>query len=247
MKHFLNLLSALVFLISIYSCNQTSTTEKQDTLIPDSSVITSTVFTQAQQTKLTPDAVIASLKRGNSEFINDRLTVRNNARRIREAALGQYPKAVILSCLDSRVPVEDVFHKGIGDLFVARVAGNIVNEDILGSLEYACKVSGSKLVVVLGHEYCGAIKSAIDDVKFGNITPLLAKIRPAVLSTKTSFKGDTTAKNPVFVEAVCKENVIQAIQNIRKQSPALSDMEQKGEIKIVGAVYHMKSGEVEFL
>lgn len=247
MKGLPYLLLALTLLAAISSCNQTGTTQKQAASIPDSSVITSAVFTKAQQEKLTPDDVIASLKRGNKEFTSDQLTIRNNAQRIREAALGQYPKAVILSCLDSRVPVEDVFHKGIGDLFVARVAGNIVNEDILGSLEYACKVSGSKLVVVLGHEYCGAIKSAADDVKFGNITPLLAKIRPAVLNVKATFKGDTTSKNPGYIEAICKENVILAIQNIRKQSPVLTEMEQKGEIKIVGAVYHMKSGEVEFL
>ncbi len=249
MKHLANLLAALALLITISSCNTKTAGEKQAETVADSSIITSAVLTKAQQEKLTPDDVIASLKQGNQEFINDKLTIRNNAQRIREAALGQYPKAVILSCLDSRVPVEDVFHKGIGDLFVARVAGNIVNEDILGSLEYACKVSGSKLVVVLGHEYCGAIKSAADDVKFGNITPLLAKIRPAVLNVKASFKfkGDTTSKNAGFIEAVCKENVILAIQNIRKQSPALNEMEQRGEIEIIGAIYHMKSGEVEFL
>jgi carbonic anhydrase len=247
MNHLPKLLSALVLSTALFSCNTKTTDKKQAETIPDSAIITSTVFTRAQQEKLTPDEVIASLKQGNQDFINDQLTIRNNAQRIREAALGQYPKAVILSCLDSRVPVEDVFHKGIGDLFVARVAGNIVNEDILGSLEYACKVSGSKLVVVLGHEYCGAIKSAADNVKFGNITPLLAKIRPAVLNVKATFKGDTTSKNAGFIEAVCKENVILAIQNIKKQSPALNEMEQKGEIKIVGAIYHMKSGRVEFL
>jgi carbonic anhydrase len=247
MKQLPKLLSMLLLLVAISSCNQKAAKEKQSAIIPDSAIITSAVLTQDQQSKLTPDEVITSLKQGNKEFIDDQLTIRNNTQRVREAALGQYPKAVILSCLDSRVPVEDVFHKGIGDLFVARVAGNIVNEDILGSLEYACKVSGSKLVVVLGHEYCGAIKSAVDDVKFGNITPLLAKIRPAVLATKATFKGDTTSKNAEFVEAVCKQNVILAIQNIKKQSPALSEMEQKGEIKIVGAIYHMKSGEVEFL
>src|ERR1700761_9507744 len=179
MKHLPNLLAALVLSVALTSCTQKSATEKQPAIIPDSEIITSAVLTQAQQEKLTPDEVIDSLQKGNQEFVNDRLTIRNNAQRIREAALGQYPKAVILSCLDSRVPVEDVFHRGIGDLFVARVAGNIANEDILGSLEYGCKVSGAKLVVVLGHEYCGAIKSAIDNVKLGNITALLDKIRPA--------------------------------------------------------------------
>lgn len=198
MKHLLCLLFVVTLSAAISSCNQTGTTEKQTKSIPDSSVITSAVFTKAQQARLTPDEVIASLKRGNKEFTGDLLTIRNNTQRIREAALGQYPKAVILSCLDSRVPVEDVFHKGIGDLFVARVAGNIVNEDILGSLEYACKVSGSKLVVVLGHEYCGAIKSAADDVKFGNITPLLAKIKPAVLMLRLLLRATQLQKMPVI-------------------------------------------------
>ena len=128
-------------------------------------IINSQVMTKADQARLTPAMVLDTLKKGNAEFVNDALTIRNNPERVRDAAAGQYPKAVILSCLDSRVPVEDVFHRGIGDIFVARVAGNIANEDILGSLEYACKVSGAKVVVVMGHESCGAIKSAIDDVK----------------------------------------------------------------------------------
>lgn len=187
------------------------------------------------------------LKQGNKEFTEDALTIRNTTERVRDAALGQYPKAVILSCLDSRVPVEDVFHRGIGDVFVARVAGNIVNPEILGSLEYACKVSGAKLVVVLGHEYCGAIKSAIDDVKLGNITPLLSKIRPAVLELKDEFAGEQTSKNSDFVEAVCHKNVEMTIQEIRKESPILKEMEDNGEIKIVGAVYDMETGIVTFI
>lgn len=247
MKYTLNVTHILAASLIVASCNQQNVSEKNGAVVPDSSIITTTVLSKEQQDKLTPDSVIASLKEGNEDFINDKLTIRNNSERVREAALGQYPKAVILSCLDSRVPVEDVFHKGIGDLFVARVAGNIVNEDILGSLEYACNVSGSKVVVVLGHEYCGAIKSAADGVKFGNITPLLAKIRPAVLNVRSTFKGDSSSKNEEFIEAVCKENVLLTIQNIHKQSPALTEMEKKGEIKIIGAIYHMKLGKVEFL
>ncbi|SHE38742.1 carbonic anhydrase family protein [Dysgonomonas macrotermitis] len=210
-------------------------------------ILTSSVLTAEEQAKLTPQQVLDSLIQGNKDFSEDNLTVRNNSQRVRDAALGQYPKAVVLSCLDSRVPVEDVFHRGIGDVFVARVAGNIVNEDILGSLEYACKVSGSKLIVVLGHDYCGAVKSAIDDVKLGNITPLLAKIRPAVASAGKSFEGEKTSKNPAFVEAVCDENVILAIAEIRKKSPILKEMEEKGEIKIVGGVYDMETGKVTFM
>jgi len=197
------------------------------------------------QSKLTPDSVLHILQLGNLDYTGDNLVIRNTSERIRKASLGQYPAAVILSCLDSRVPVEDVFHCGIGDLFVARVAGNISNEDILGSLEYGCKVSGAKLVVVLGHEYCGAVKSAIDDVKLGNITALLGKIRPAVMQLDT-FSGDKSSKNAAFVEAVCRQNILNTIRAIRMNSPILMDMENKGEIKIVGAEYHMETGRVDF-
>lgn len=229
------------------SCNNKSRDKIDNNSIENNHILTSRVLTQEQQAALTPDAVIDSLIKRNTEFTNDQLTIRNNTERVRDAALGQYPKAVVLSCLDSRVPVEDVFHCGIGDLFVARVAGNIVNEDILGSLEYACKVSGSKVIVVLGHEYCGAVKSAIDGVELGNITPLLSKIKPAVKQAKVGFEGETTSKNPKFVEEVCNHNVHLAINEIRTKSPILKEMEDKGEIKIIGAIYDMKTGKVDFL
>lgn len=220
---------------------------RQVSCIPCGSVLTNRVLSADQQQKLSPEDVIELLKRGNDDFINDNLTVRNNSQRVREAALGQYPKAVVLSCLDSRVPVEDVFHRGIGDIFVARVAGNIVNDDILGSLEYACKVSGSKAVIVLGHESCGAVKSAIDDVHLGNISALLSKIRPSVSAAAKGFDGEASSSNPRFVEAVCEHNVGKAIDDIRTRSPILREMEEKGEICIVGAIYHMKTGKVEFM
>ena len=204
------------------------------------------VLTAEEQAKLTPDKVIEILKKGNEEFTNNDLTVRNNKERITDAAKGQFPKAVVLSCLDSRVPVEDVFHRGIGDIFVARVAGNIVNPDILGSMEYACKVSGSKLVLVLGHGHCGAIKSAIDDVELGNITGLLNKIKPAVAQSKASFQGDTSSSNKKFVDDVCCTNVKLMVGEIRKNSPILKEMEDNGEIKIIGAMYDMYTGKVEF-
>ena len=140
-----------------------------------------------------------------------------------------------------------LFRSGIGDMFVARVAGNISNEDILGSLEYACKVSGSKLIVVLGHGSCGAIKSAIDDVKLGNITALLSKVQPAVKHAKGHFEGEHSSKNPDFVEAVCNDNVTLTVEEIRKNSPILKEMEDNGEIKIVGAVYHIETGKVDFM
>ena len=209
-------------------------------------VIKSRVFTAKQQAKLTPNAVLQMLKNGNKEYVKGNLTVRNNSQRLRDAASGQYPKAVVVSCLDSRVPVEDIFHQGIGDLFVARVAGNFVNEDILGSLEFACEISGAKLVVVLGHENCGAIKSAIDNVKLGNITAMLSKIQPAVNAAAMNFKGNKTSDNAAFVEAVCNHNVSHAMNEIRTKSGILKEMEKTGAIMIVGGVYHLETGRVEF-
>ena len=203
------------------------------------------LLTAEEQSKLTPDMVIEILKQGNEEFIND-LTAKNNMERVHNAVNGQYPEAAVLSCIDSRVPVENIFHRGIGDIFVARVAGNIVNPDILGSLEYACKVSGSKLIVILGHGRCGAIKSAIDNVKLGNITGLLEKIKPAVIRSKANFKGETTSSNPKFVEAVCHANIELMVNEVRKNSTVLKEMEDKGEIKIIGGYYDMCTGKVEF-
>ena len=165
---------------------------------------------------------------------------------MRETATGQYPEAFMLSCIDSRVPVEAVFDKGIGDVFVGRVAGNIIDEDILGSMEYACKVAGSKLIVVLGHEGCGAVKAAIDGEELGNITALLAHIQPAIEETQ-HVDGDRTSNNKAFVEAVIKENVRNSIDVIRAKSPLLKEMIDKGEIKIVGAYYSLQNGAVSFL
>lgn len=210
-------------------------------------ILTGSIRSKEEQQKLTPSEVLDVLKKGNQEFVEDNLTVRNNSNRIRAAVLGQYPLAVVLSCLDSRVPVEDIFHRGIGDMFVSRVAGNIVNEDILGSLEYACKVSGSKLIVVLGHTHCGAIQSAIDDVKMGNITSLLSKIKPAVEKANSFYKGDKSSKNDEFMDAVCHLNVQRSIDEIRSKSPILKEMEDLNEIMIVGAIYDMKTGKVDFL
>ena len=203
------------------------------------------VLTAEEQNRLTPDEVIASLKEGNKRFCSGSLTMRDHSKQIRDAVSGQFPKAVVLSCVDSRVPIEDVFDKGIGDMFVARVAGNIVNEDILGSMEFSCKVSGAKLVLVLGHEYCGAIKGAIDNVQLGNLTGLLKKIRPAV-DRCSDFAGEQTSKNPQFVDVVVRENIKVAVLNIRAQSPILCEMEDLGEIKIIGAYYDMDNGQVTF-
>ncbi len=204
------------------------------------------VLTQEEQAKLTPDAVINSLKQGNERFVEGEVTLRNHTEQVRQAAASQFPKAIILSCVDSRVPVEDVFDRGIGDLFVARVAGNFVNVDILGSMEFACKVSGAKLILVLGHEHCGALKSAIDGVELGNITEMLEKIVPAVQSL-ADYEGDKTSNNAEFVHKVSEKNVELSIAKIRQESPILNTMEAEGQIQIRGAMYDMDTAKVNFL
>ncbi len=205
------------------------------------------VLTQEQQSRLTPDEVLRLLDAGNERFTSGALTTRDHSRKVRAAAEGQFPKAMILSCIDSRIPVEDVFDRGIGDVFVARVAGNFENTDILGSMEYACKVSGAKLVLVLGHEHCGAIKSAIDGAVLGNITAMLENIQPAVDSVSSDYEGPKTSDNPEFVHLVAERNVLLTMENIRRRSPILKAMEDEGEIRIVGALYEMRTGRVAFL
>lgn len=219
---------------------------QKEIVISKSQIISGSLLTAEQQAELTPDMVIAYLKKGNEDYVKGNLIVRDSSPKTRDASMGQYPGAVVLSCLDSRVSVEDVFHRGIGDLFVARVAGNVVSDDILGSMEYGCKAAGAKLILVLGHEYCGAVKSAIDDVKLGNITGLLAKIRPA-MDKVPGFEGTRNSSDPEFVKAVCAANVHLSIAAIRTKSPVLKEMEAAGEIKIIGAVYDMKTGKVNFL
>lgn len=204
------------------------------------------VLTQEEQQALTPDEVLRLLKEGNQRFVAGTVTSRDHSAQIRKAVGGQFPKAMILSCVDSRVPVEDVFDRGIGDVFVARVAGNFENTDILGSMEFATKVSGAKLVLVMGHEDCGAIKAAIDGAKLGNITAMLENIKPAVDSL-SSYEGDQTSANPEFVHLVAEKNVRMTMDRIRKRSSILSGMEEQGQIKITGALYDMDTGRVAFL
>ena len=204
------------------------------------------LLTKEAQDKLTPDQVLAEFKDGNERFRKGIETHRDHSEQVRNYESGQYPKAIVLGCIDSRVPVEDVFDQGIGDLFVGRVAGNVVNEDQLGSMEYACKVAGAKLVMVLGHEHCGAVKSAIDDVKLGNITAMLAKIKPALLKSQ-DFTGEKTSKNEAFVKHVCENNIRNTIEQIRAKSPILKEMETKGQIKIVGAYFDLSDSSLEFV
>ena len=196
------------------------------------------------QSKVTPAIALEWLKEGNRRFLENRRMERDLHVQVAETAAGQYPFAVILSCIDSRIPTETIFDKGIGDIFNIRIAGNFVNKDILGSMEFACKAAGSKLVVVLGHSACGAVKGACDDVKLGNLTAMLAKIRPAVDRAKTN--GARNSSNAEFVQEVADINVSIAMDQIRERSPILKEMEEKGEIDIVGGMYDVGSGEVTF-
>jgi len=235
-------------MIALNSCNQNQkSNSKTDLSTKTESVqgLVEKVLTQEEQAALTPTQVIQILKEGNVRFTENNLTDRNHPKQVQNSTLAQFPKAIVLSCVDSRVPVEDIFDSGIGDLFVARVAGNFVNEDILGSMEFACKVSGSKLILVLGHEHCGAIKAAVDDVKLGNITPMLEKIQPAV--EMVQYEGERNSKNQEFVHMVCESNVKYTIEQIRLNSPILKEMENNGEIKIVGAIYDLDNGKVDWL
>jgi carbonic anhydrase len=211
---------------------------------PTEGQLCDTQNSKACQAAVTPDHVLDALKQGNQRFAQGLMTQRNYSAQVRETAAGQFPVASIVSCIDSRVPVEIIFDRGIGDVFNARVAGNIVNHDILGSLEYASKVAGSKLIVVLGHSHCGAIKGTCDGVKMGNLTGLLAKIQPAVKATHTPPGTDRSSKNHDFVEAVAERNVKDTVQAIRSGSHILKDMEAGGEIRIVGAMYDVETGKV---
>ncbi len=197
-------------------------------------------FTKELQEQMTPEKAIDMLKAGNKRFVESRKEDRDLLLQMNQTSGGQYPFAALLSCIDSRVPAELVFDQGIGDVFNVRVAGNIVNEDVLGSLEYSCKVAGSKLIVVLGHTRCGAVTAACKHVELGNITHLLAKIKPAVDQVMT---GEADADT---IEKVALKNIELSIERIRAESPILAEMESDGDIKIVGAVYDVGSGAVCF-
>jgi carbonic anhydrase len=204
------------------------------------------VLTREEQERLTPEQVLSLLRAGNARFVAGDVTERDHRAQVRHAVQGQWPKAVVLSCLDSRIPVEDVFDCGIGDLFVARVAGNFVNVDILGSMEFACAVSGAKLVLVLGHEHCGAVKGAIDRVELGNLTAVLRTIAPAVDETP-GHEGARTSKNAEFVHRVAEQNVRRNLRRIREESEVLRELEAQGRVRVVGAMYDMDTGEIELV
>ena len=193
---------------------------------------------------MTPADIIARMKKGNERFRKGKEVAHDYLAQQRASAKGQYPAAVILSCIDSRAPAEVIMDLAIGDVFNARVAGNIANQDILGSMEFACQVAGAKVVLVMGHTACGAIKGAIDDVELGNLTGLLAKIRPAVEATQ--YGGERSARNYGFVDAVARKNVELTMQQIRQDSGVLRELESQAAIRIVGSMYNLKTATVEF-
>ena len=202
-------------------------------------------LTKAQRDRMTPDEIIAGMKDGNERFRQGSRLARDYIAEQNSAAQDQHPAAIILSCIDSRAPAEVIMNLGIGDVFNARVAGNISNDDILGSMEFACKAAGAKVVLVMGHTSCGAVKGAIDGVKLGNLTGLLAKIRPATEATPCS--GDRSSKNAAFVDAVARKNVELTMKSIRAESAVLRDLESTKAIRIAGAMYDLGTARVEFL
>jgi carbonic anhydrase len=203
-------------------------------------------MTKEWQQALTPQEVIDLMKAGNKRFLADERVDRDYHHDVAATAGGQHPAAVILSCIDSRAPAEIILDSGIGDMFNARIAGNFVDRDLAGSMEFATAVAGAKVVLVMGHTSCGAIKGAISGAKLGNLTALLEKLTPAVKAVK-DVSGPRTAANAAFVDAVATENVRLTLQEIRKISPVLAGLEKDGKILMAGAMYHVESGEVQFL
>lgn len=202
-------------------------------------------LTKEERDKLTPDQIVESLKQGNKRFVSGKMQQHDYLAQKRSSAEGQFPAVVILSCIDSRAPAEIILDTGIGETFNARIAGNISNDDLLGSLEFACAAAGAKVILVMGHTACGAIKGAIDNVELGNLTGLLNKIKPAIAATQ--FDGEKSSKNEKYVDAVAKNNVKHTMDEIRKNSEIIRNLEQEGKVKIVGSMYNLNGGVVEFL
>ena len=213
-------------------------------MMPVGNVAYGAALTKAQRDKLTPEEIVAHMKNGNQRFRLGKESPHDYLAQQKASAKGQYPAAVILSCIDSRAPAETIMDLGIGDTFNVRVAGNVANDDIIGSMEFGCKVAGAKVILVMGHTACGAIKGAIDNVQLGNLTALLSKIRPAVSATE--YRGERSAKNYDFVDAVARKNVELTMETIHRRSAVLEDLESSGAIKIVGAMYNLETGQVEF-
>lgn len=208
---------------------------------------TTVTITAEIQASTTPGSAIQILKNGNARFSNGIGITRDFKSQIKDTETGQYPVATVVSCIDSRIPTEIVFDQGIGDIFNARIAGNFINPDILGSLEFACKLAGSKVIVVMGHTSCGAVKGACDHAKLGNLTQMLDKIMPAVDAIETEEGEDRSSANLDFVNRVAQKNVEFAIAEIKANSPVLLEMQEQGEIAIIGAMYDVATGIVSFM
>ncbi len=232
--------SALILSLTLGACaHQPSAT----TAIDDPAVMT-----KVKQSQMTADQALKVLKEGNARFISGNTVKRDLPAQVKATGHdGQFPLASIVSCIDSRSAPSQVFDQGVGDLFVASVAGNVVNEDILGSLEYASKVAGTKLIVVLGHTHCGGVKGACDAVELGNLTQLVSRIRPAVNMTPDVHGKDRSSKNHHFVDEVAENNVKLQVKAVLDKSAVLRDMAQKGQIKVVGAMLDVQTGKISFL
>ena len=240
MKRPLNLLpaGAMLLLLALTGCSTTApipTPQRRDH-----------ATLKAEQAASTSAQVLESLQRGNERFASGQLKPRDMLHDQQVTAAGQYPRAVILSCMDSRTPAEFVFDQGLGDLFNVRIAGNFADHDLVGSMEYGCAVIGAKLVLVMGHTDCGAIKGACDHVQLGNLTGLLDKIQPAVEAVR-DVTGERNSKNSKFVEAVSEAHVRLTVARIRELSPVLRDLERAGKLQITGCIYDLKTGRVQFL
>lgn len=203
--------------------------------------------TKETQAAISPHSALQLLKDGNQRFVKQNMASRNLSEQVQDTSSGQYPFATVLHCIDSRVSAELIFDQGIGDVFSIRIAGNFVNEDILGSMEFACKLAGTKILVVLGHTSCGAVKGACDHARLGNLTTLINKLEPAVDAVKEpTDQSQRNSSNLGFVDAVAKKNVEMTIDNIRSKSPILKEMEANGEINIIGGMYDISNGKVTF-
>ncbi|HXC99291.1 MAG TPA: carbonic anhydrase family protein [Verrucomicrobiae bacterium] len=202
-------------------------------------------LTKDEQAAMTPQQALAELRDGNARFVAGQPRVRDYSMEVKASAGGQYPLAVVLSCIDSRQPMEIILDQGIGNIFSTREAGNVLDDDVLGGIEFACKVSGAKLIAVIGHSNCGAIKGAVDNVELGNLTGLLARIKPAVDQVPDDG-SPRTSKNAAFVDKVAEANVRLVMQQIRERSPILRDMLDHGQIALVGGMYDLTTGQVHF-
>ena len=244
-KYGLTLLAVAVALIGRDVAAQAQENSTATTMANDASGAVASAPTKEKQAAMTPQSALAELKAGNSRFVSGHPLQRNFPADIKTTASGQYPFAVVLSCVDSRQPVEIVLDQGIGDIFSARVAGNVLDDDMLGSMEFACKVAGAKLIAVIGHSNCGAMKGAVDEVKLGNLTGLLNKIEPAIKEVPADVEP-RNSKNLGFVDKVAEANARLVMQQIRERSPILREMIDQNQIGLIGGMYDVSTGEVHF-